>query len=77
MSRVCEFCGKRTRVGNRLARRGLAKAKGGVGIKTTGVTKRKFKPNVQRVRAFVNGTVKRVKVCTRCLRSNRVEKAVS
>jgi large subunit ribosomal protein L28 len=74
MSRVCEFCGKRTRVGNRLARRGLAKAKGGVGIKTTGINKRKFKPNVQRVRAEIDGTVKRVKICTRCLKTGKVQK---
>ena len=74
MSRVCEFCGKRTRVGNRLARRGLAKAKGGVGIKTTGINKRKFKPNIQRVRAEIDGTVKRVKICTRCLKTSKVKK---
>jgi large subunit ribosomal protein L28 len=74
MARVCEFCNKRTRVGNSLARRGMAKAKGGVGIKTTGVTKRKFKPNVQRVRAVVNGAVRRVKICTRCMKSGLLKK---
>ena len=74
MSRVCEFCGKRTRVGNSLARRGLAKARGGVGIKTTGVTRRKFKPNIQRVRAVVDGAVKRVKVCTSCMRTGVIKK---
>ncbi|RME76266.1 MAG: 50S ribosomal protein L28 [Planctomycetota bacterium] len=74
MSRECEFCGKRTRVGNRLARRGLAKAKGGVGIKTTGINKRKFKPNIQRVRAEINGSVRRVKICTRCLKSGKIRK---
>ena len=74
MSRVCQVSGRRTRVGNRVARRGLAKAKGGVGIKTTGITRRTFKPNIQRVRAVVNGAVKRVKVCAKCLRSGKVEK---
>ena len=74
MSRVCEYCGKRTQVGNSLARRGLAKAKGGVGIKTTGVTRRRFKPNVQRVRAVVNGTITRVKICTQCMRSGYLKK---
>lgn len=74
MSRVCEFCSKRTHVGNSLARRGLAKQKGGVGIKTTGVTKRKFKPNIQRVRAVVEGKVTRVKVCTQCMRSGVIRK---
>jgi large subunit ribosomal protein L28 len=74
MSRVCEVCGKKTQVGNRLARRGLAKAKGGVGIKTTGITRRTFKPNIQRVRARVGSSVVRVKVCTDCLKSGFVQK---
>ena len=74
MSRVCEFCGKKTHFGKKIARRGLAKAKGGVGIKTTGITRRTFKPNIQRVRAKVNGGVKRVKICTDCLKLGRIEK---
>jgi len=74
MSRVCEYCGKKTVFGNRVARRGLAKAKGGVGIKTTGVTRRKFKPNVQKVRAFVAGSTVRVRVCTRCIKSGVIKK---
>jgi large subunit ribosomal protein L28 len=39
------------------------------------VTARRFEPNLQRVRALVNGGVKRLRVCTRCLRSNKVVKA--
>ncbi|MHC4393256.1 MAG: 50S ribosomal protein L28 [Planctomycetota bacterium] len=62
MARVCEITGRRTRVGNSLARRGLAKAKGGVGIKTTGVTRRKFKPNTQTKRVFVPETGQWVRV---------------
>ncbi len=74
MSRVCDICGKRVTVGNRVARRGLAKYKGGVGRKITGVTKRKFKPNIQKMRVEVNGTVKHMKVCAQCLRSGKVKK---
>lgn len=74
MSRVCEICGKSTAAGRSIARRGRAKRLGGVGIKTTGVTKRKFKPNIQRVRAIVNGGVKRIRICAKCLKSGRVEK---
>ena len=74
MSRVCEICGKRTHAGRSLARRGKPKYLGGVGIKTTGVTKRKFKPNIQRVRALVGGRVRRIKVCTQCIRSGKVVK---
>ena len=76
MSRVCTICGKRTRAGGSIARRGLPKKKGGVGLNITGRSKRVFKPNTQRVRALVNGQVKRILVCTRCLRSGKVQKPV-
>lgn len=76
MSRVCEICGKRTEVGNNVTRRGLAKRLGGVGRKITGKSKRKFKPNIQRIRIEENGNVRRIKVCTRCLKSGKVRKPV-
>jgi large subunit ribosomal protein L28 len=69
MSRVCEICGKKTSFGNQIARRGLPKKKGGIGLKTTGVSPRKFKPNIQKVRAFINGKVQRIRVCTSCLKA--------
>lgn len=75
MSRICETCGKTVSFGNTIATRGLAKYKGGVGIKTTGINKRKFKPNIQRVRVMTkNGSVRRAKVCTKCMRSGMVKK---
>lgn len=74
MARVCEICGKRTRTGNQITRRGLAKAKGGVGRRVTGRSKRKFKPNIQKVRAQVGGNVKRVRACTRCLKAGKITK---
>src|SRR5881397_933325 len=74
MSRRCEYCGKKTEVGYQIVRRGLAKAKGGVGKKVTGRTKRKFHPNLQRVRAVINGTVRRVRICTRCIKAGRLRK---
>ena len=77
MSRVCEICGKKTQVGNQIERRGLAKWKGGVGKKITGKTKRTFKPNLQMVRAKINGAAKRIKVCTRCISAGKVVKASS
>ena len=76
MSRKCEICGKATAFGNTIARRGLAKKKGGVGRKITGKTKRRFKANIQKVRAVVNGTKRRLKVCAKCLRSGKVIKTV-
>jgi len=75
MSRVCELCGKRTSFGRTIARRGLAKRKGGIGKKTTGVTKRTFKPNIQKVRVIDRGCVRRARVCAACIRTGRIRKA--
>ena len=74
--RVCEICGKRTHVGRQIATRGLRKRVGGIGTKITGSTKRRFKPNIQKVRAKVNGGTKRMRVCTQCIKSGRIQKAV-
>jgi len=65
---VCYFTGKKTRSGRSIARRGKAKYLGGVGKKTTGITARKFKPNIQRVRALVDGKVCRIKVSAKAIR---------
>ena len=74
MSRVCAICGKRPAAGRSIKRRGMAKKKGGVGQKITGVSKRFFLPNLQKVKAIVNGKIKRVYVCTRCLKAGKVQK---
>lgn len=76
MGMQCELCGKRTAVGNSITRRGRAKYLGGVGRKVTGITRRKFKPNLKRVRAVINGSVRRVRVCARCLKSGKVVRPV-
>jgi large subunit ribosomal protein L28 len=73
MSRVCAITGRRTRVGNSVARRGLAKKQGGVGRRVTGRTKRKFKPNIQPVRALApDGSVIRIKMCARAIKTGIV-----
>ncbi len=74
MSRVCHFTGKRTVAGRSISRRGKAKHLGGVGRKTTGVTKRKFKPNIQKVQAVVDGKVCRIKVSAKAIRMGLVQK---
>ncbi len=74
MSRECFFTGKKTRAGRSVARRGKAKYLGGVGIKTTGITKRKFKPNIQTVRAVVNGKVCKIKVSAKAIKMGLVQK---
>jgi large subunit ribosomal protein L28 len=74
MARRCEICGKGTVAGSNVPRKGQAKKKGGVGQHIGVKTKRVFKPNIVKVRANVNGTTKTIKVCTRCLKSGKVEK---
>ena len=74
MSRVCYFTGKRTVTGRSIARRGKAKRLGGVGRKVTGITKRKFKPNIQMVRAVIDGKVCRIKVSAKAIRMGLIEK---
>ncbi|MHC4739989.1 MAG: 50S ribosomal protein L28 [Planctomycetota bacterium] len=76
MSRLCQFTGKRTISGRSIARRGKAKYLGGVGRKITGVTKRKFKPNIQKVRAVIDGKVCRIKVSAKAIRMGLIQKPV-
>ncbi len=74
----CAVCDKKPIVGRSIARRGLSKKSGGVGKKITGITRRRFFPNLQRVKArFLNGTVRRIWVCAGCLQAGKVTKAVS
>jgi large subunit ribosomal protein L28 len=74
MARTCDFCGKGTESGAQIARRGLPKKQGGIGLRITGVTKRKFKANIQRVDGVVNGVNKRVKICGRCIKAGKLIK---
>ncbi|MFO0867479.1 MAG: 50S ribosomal protein L28 [Pirellulales bacterium] len=77
MARACEVCGKTASMGNQVETRGKAKYLGGVGTKITGISRRKFKPNLQTVKASLpNGTTQSMLVCTSCLRSGFVRKAV-
>ncbi len=65
MSRVCEICGKKPSVGNQVSH-------------AHNKTKKVWYPNLQKVRVIdkKTGAVKRMKVCTRCLRSGFVKKAL-
>lgn len=72
---ICKVCGKRPLNGNKIARKGLAKKKGGVGKKITGITKRRFKPNLQKIKVMVNGSVRRIRVCASCIQAGKVQKA--
>ena len=63
MANFCEVCGKGTMSGMNVSHSHVK-------------TKKTWKPNIQRVRAIVDGEIKRVNVCTRCLRSGKVTRAV-
>ena len=73
--KVCAVCGKSSVVGRAVIHRGMLKVKGGVGRKTVRTSLRRFRPNLQPATAVINGTVSRVRVCTNCLKSGRVQKA--
>jgi len=74
MPRVCALTGRKTSSGNTYAHRGKAKYLGGVGIKITGKSKRKFRPNIQKVLAVVDGSVRRIKVSTKAIKMGLVIK---
>jgi large subunit ribosomal protein L28 len=76
MARECAVTGKKTISGRRIVRKGLAKKKGGIGLHVTSATKRTFKPNLQRIRVRdENGTVKRIWVSAKAIRSGKITKA--
>ena len=62
MSRVCHSCGKGPAFGNSRSHSMVA-------------TKRRFNPNLQKVRALVDGSPRRVYACTRCLKAGKITKA--
>ena len=76
MKAVCA-CGKAiTGGGSRIVRHGLPKKKGGIGLHTTGVGPRTFKRNVQSMKVLLpNGAVKRMKVCTSCIKAGTYRRA--
>lgn len=76
MAFVCEYSGKKPIVGNSIVRRGKAKKKGGIGQNVTGITKRRWKPNLQKIRVIdENGRVRRIRVCARYIRAGKFVKA--
>jgi large subunit ribosomal protein L28 len=62
MSYRCDICGKRPMFGHSISH-------------AHNVSKRKFKPNLHRIRVRVDGRVRRLRVCTRCLKAGKAMKA--
>jgi len=75
MSRICELTGKRPMKGSIIWRSGKSKKSGGIGTHVTAITKRRFMPNLQRVKALVNGEVRYIRVTANALKKGLVVKA--
>jgi large subunit ribosomal protein L28 len=76
MARICELTGKRPMKGSIIWRSGKAKKSGGIGTHITAITKRKFRVNLQRVKALLpNGEVRYIRVATTALKKGLVTKA--
>ena len=77
MGMQCAICAKKPQKGNQKTYRGRAKYLGGVGKKITGISRRWYKPNLQRVKVNgENGEAIRQRVCVACIRSGRIQKPV-
>lgn len=74
MARICELTGKGSIRGSRIWRSGKAKKKGGIGMHVTAVTKRRFLPNLQRVKAVVDGEVRYVRVTAKAIKKGLITK---
>ena len=75
MARICELTGKRPIKGSIIWRSGKSKKSGGIGTHVTAITKRRFMPNLQRVKAVVNGEVRYIRVSAKALKKGLVTKA--
>jgi large subunit ribosomal protein L28 len=76
MARICELTGKRPMKGSIIWRSGKSKKSGGIGTHVTAITKRKFMPNLQRVKALLpSGEVRYVRVSAAALKKGLVTKA--
>jgi large subunit ribosomal protein L28 len=75
MAKICEITGKRPTTGGIIHRKGQSKKSGGIGTHVTKVTKRLFRPNLQKVRVLLpNGQVKRILVSVKAIKAGKVTK---
>ena len=75
MARICELTGKRPIKGSIIWRSGKSKKSGGIGTHVTAITKRRFFPNLQRVKVLINGEVRYMRVAASALKKGLVVKA--
>ena len=77
MARICAVTGKRPVKGSIIHRKGQSKKSGGIGTHVTSITKRKFRPNLQRIKVKLpNGGTKRMLVSVKAIKAGKIEKAV-
>jgi large subunit ribosomal protein L28 len=75
MARICELTGKRPMKGSIIWRSGKSKKSGGIGTHVTAITKRRFFPNLQRVKVLVDGEVRYVRVTANAIKKGLITKA--
>jgi large subunit ribosomal protein L28 len=75
MARICEITGKRPIKGSIIWRSGKSKKSGGIGTHVTAITKRRFMPNLQRVKVLVNGEVRYMRVAASAIKKGMIIKA--
>jgi large subunit ribosomal protein L28 len=75
MARICELTGKRPMKGSIIWRSGKSKKSGGIGTHITAITKRRFMPNLQRVKALVDGEVRYIRVTANAIKKGLIVKA--
>jgi len=76
MLKKCKICGKGEQTGKLVSRKGQYKAKGGTGSKISRWSKRKFLPNIHKMRIMIKGIPTRVYVCAKCIKKGNFLKAV-
>lgn len=74
MARICELTGKGAIKGSTIWRSGKSKKSGGIGMHVTAITKRRFMPNLQRVKAVIDGEVRYIRVTAKALKKGLVTK---
>ena len=75
MARICELTGKRPIKGSIIWRSGKSKKSGGIGTHVTAITKRRFLPNLQRVKVVINGEVRYARVSAKAIKKGLIVKA--
>lgn len=75
MRKICYYCGKKAIAGKVMSRKGQYKAKGGTGSKVSRRNNRMILPNLQRVKANIQGRTIPIIACTKCIKAGKVKKA--